>query len=309
MELVKTLNLEVMEPLKQDVMGFHQGGVLTLVTGAVPHKPHASLTLKLDLGEGLCPAMTLPHSQRVEEAHKTQGSGPEEGAKVLLDKPFEGEWLYGTLPQDESTQLFAAVSHACSECVAPTCPSERGTSLKIVRKPLLQTTAPQTKRTAKCSWGRALTWLKAAKQGEDNRHSWQTVIEWIHNLPAVKGAEDPEQVKFQLAEFLATGSGDPQPLQDQVERFARLAKASKYEEDKAQYQAWLEEAQAGSMRPLSEQSKAMRRQRSGHSDKWNLACGPSSASSSGRRSGGPQIAPSRGSCSNLRKRSWRMLRT
>ena len=31
MELVKTLSLEVMEPLKQDVMGFHQGGVLTLV--------------------------------------------------------------------------------------------------------------------------------------------------------------------------------------------------------------------------------------------------------------------------------------
>ena len=146
---------------------------------AVPHKPHASLTLKLDLGEGLCPAMTLePHSQRVEEDHKTQGS---------LDKSFDGEWLGGTLPQDETTQLFAAVSHACSECVAPTCPSERGTSLKIIRKPLLQATAPQTKRTSKCSWGRALTWLKAATKGEDNRHSWQTVIEWIHNLPAVKG--------------------------------------------------------------------------------------------------------------------------
>ena len=218
---------------------------------AVPHKPHASLTLKLDLGEGLCPAMMLePHSQLVETDHHTQGSSPEQGTKVPRVKSFDGEWLGAALPQDESTQLFAAVSHACSECVAPTCPSERGTSLKIIRKPLLQATAPQTKRTAKSSWGRALTWLRAATKGEDNRHSWQTVIEWIHNLPAVKGAEDPEQVKFQLAEFLATGLGDPQPLHDQVERFAKLAKADEYGEEKAQYQAWLEEAQAGSMRPL-----------------------------------------------------------
>ena len=35
-----------------------------------------------------------------------------------------------------------------------------------------------------------------------------------------------------------------------MERFARLAKADEYGEEKAQYQAWLEEAQAGSMRPL-----------------------------------------------------------
>ena len=63
------------------------------------------------------------------------------------------------------------------------------------------------------------------------------------------GAEDPERVKFQLAEFLATGSGDAQSLSDQVERFARQANANDYAEDKAQYQAWLEE-QAGSMRPL-----------------------------------------------------------
>ena len=35
MKLVKTLSLEVMEPLKQDVKGFHQGGVLTLVIGLV----------------------------------------------------------------------------------------------------------------------------------------------------------------------------------------------------------------------------------------------------------------------------------
>ena len=115
---------------------------------AVPRKPHASLTLKLDLGEGLCPAMMLePHSQLVEADHHTQGSSPEQGTKVLLDKSFDGEWLGAALPQDETTQLFAAVSHACSECVAPTCPSERGTSLKIIRKPLLQATAPQTKRS------------------------------------------------------------------------------------------------------------------------------------------------------------------
>ena len=63
-------------------------------------------------------------------------------------------------------------------------------------------------------------------------------------------AEDPELVKFQMVEFLATGSGEAQPLIDQVERFARQAKASDYNEDKAQYLAWLEEAQSGSMRPL-----------------------------------------------------------
>ena len=215
---------------------------------AVPHKPHASLSLKLDLGEGLCPAMMLePRSQNIEVA---QGSDFYKDIQMPLDQPIQGEWLRDKLPQDASTQHFAAVSQACSECVEPTCPSERGTSLKIVRRPLLQPTAPQTKRTAKCSWARALTWLKAAKKGESSRRNWQTVVEWIHNLPAVKGAEDPESIKFQLAEFLATGSGDSQPLTDQVERYARLAKADDYEEDKAQYQAWLEEAQAGSMRPL-----------------------------------------------------------
>ena len=93
-------------------------------------------------------------------------------------------------------------------------------------------------------------WLQAAQKGEQNRHNWQTVADWIHNLPKVEGAEDPDRVKFQLAEFLAAGLGDPHPLVDQVERFARQAKANEYEEDKAQYQAWLEEAQAGSMRPL-----------------------------------------------------------
>ena len=41
-----------------------------------------------------------------------------------------------------------------------------------------------------------------------------------------------------------------QSLSDQVERFARQAKANDFAEDKAQYQAWLEEAQAGTMRPL-----------------------------------------------------------
>ena len=218
---------------------------------AVPHKPHASLSLKLDLGEGLCPAMMLePRSQNIEAGQVAQGSDFYKDIQMPLDQPIQGEWLRDKLPQDASTQHFAAVSQACSECVEPTCPSERGTSLKIVRRPLLQPTAPQTKRTAKCSWARALTWLKAAKKGESSRRNWQTVVEWIHNLPAVKGAEDPESIKFQLAEFLATGTGDSQPLTDQVERYARLAKADDYEEDKAQYQAWLEEAQAGSMRPL-----------------------------------------------------------
>ena len=64
------------------------------------------------------------------------------------------------------------------------------------------------------------------------------------------GADDPERVKFQMVEFLATGSGEAQPLIDQVERLARQAKDSEYSEDKAQYQAWLEEAQSGSLRPL-----------------------------------------------------------
>ena len=64
------------------------------------------------------------------------------------------------------------------------------------------------------------------------------------------GADDPERVKFQMVEFLATGSGEAQPLIDQVERLARQAKASEYSEDKAQYQAWLEDAQSGSLRPL-----------------------------------------------------------
>ena len=63
-------------------------------------------------------------------------------------------------------------------------------------------------------------------------------------------AEDPEPVKFQMAEFLATGSGEVQPLIDHVERFTRQAKASDLYEDKANCQAWLEEAQRGSMRPL-----------------------------------------------------------
>ena len=194
--------------------------------------------------------MLEPHSQNIEAGQVAQGSDFYEDIQMPLDQPIQGEWLHDKLPQDASTQHFAAVSQACSECVEPTCPSGRGTSLKIVRRPLLQPTAPQTKRTAKCSWARALTWLKEAKKGESSRHNWQTVVECIHNLPAVKGAEDPESIKFQLAEFLATGSGDSQPLTDQVERYARLAKADDYEEDKAQYQAWLEEAQAGSMRPL-----------------------------------------------------------
>ena len=217
---------------------------------AVPHKPHASLQIRLDMGEGLCPAMMLePHSQHIEGDQVGQGSG-DRVIEVPLDPPFQGEWLHDKLPQDAPTQHFAAVSQACSECVELTCPSDRGTTLRIIRRPLLQPTAPQTKRSAKCSWARALTWLKAAQKGEQNRRNWQTVVEWIHNLPAVAGAEDPGSVKFQLAEFLATGNGDPQPLNDQVERFARLAKGNDFEEDKAQYQAWLEEAQAGSMRPL-----------------------------------------------------------
>ena len=197
------------------------------------------------------PAMMLEqHSQHVADGQPEQGDCTIMVCKPVSEEPFQGEWLQETLPQDESTQHFAQVSKACSQCVEPMQPSERGTTLKIIRRPLIQPTAPQTKRTAKCSWARALTWLKAAQKGEPSRHSWQAVAEWIHNLPAVAGAEDPERVKFQLAEFLATGSGDSQSLRDQVERFAHLAKANDFEEDKAQYQAWLEEAQAGSMRPL-----------------------------------------------------------
>ena len=211
---------------------------------SVPHKPHASLTMRLDMGEGLCPAMMLePHSQSMVKGQTEQNDPAGKAFMLQRGKPYQGEWLQGTLPQDEATQHFALVSEACSTCVEPTNPSDRGTTLKLVRRPLIQ-------RTAKYSWARALLWLQAAQKGEQNRHNWQTVADWIHNLPKVEGAEDPERVKFQLAEFLATGLGDPQPLCDQVERFARQAKAKEYDEDKAQYQAWLEEAQAGSMRPL-----------------------------------------------------------
>ena len=194
--------------------------------------------------------MLEQHSQLIEGGQAEQGDHSNMASKPLLGKSFQGEWLQNTLPQDAATQHFALVSEACSACVEPTHPSDRGTTLRIVRRPLIQPTAPQTKRTAKCSWARALSWLRAAQKGEQSRHSWQTVADWIHNLPQVDGAEDPERVKFQLAEFLTTGSGDAQSLSDQVERFARQAKANDYAEDKAQYQAWLEEAQAGSMRPL-----------------------------------------------------------
>ena len=103
----------------------------------------------------------------------------------------------------------------------------------------------------------------------------------------MEGAEDSERVKFQLAEFLATGSGDAQSLSDQVERFARQAKANHYDEDRAQYQAWLEEAQAGSMRPLFRTVKS-------HEATTSLGCGPSFGLSSGRKFGGRQTVPSRG---------------
>ena len=229
---------------------------------AVPHKPHASLTLKLDMGEGLCPAMMLEqHSQLIEGGQAEQGDHSNMASKPLVEKSFQGEWLQSILPQDQAAQHFALVSEACSACVEPTHPSDRGTTLRIVRRPLIQPTAPQTKRTAKCSWARALSWLRAAQKGEQSRRSWQTVTDWIHNLLQVEGAEDPERVKFQLAEFLATGSGDAQSLSDQVERFARQAKANHYDEDRAQYEAWLEEAQAGSIGHCFVQSKAMRRPR------------------------------------------------
>ena len=151
---------------------------------AVPHKPHASLTLRLDMGEGLCPAMMLEqHSQLIEGGQAEQGDHSNMASKPLLEKSFQGEWLQNTLPQDAATQHFALVSEACSACVEPTHPSDRGTTLRIVRRPLIQHTAPQTKRTAKCSWARALSWLRAAQKGEQSRHSWQTVADWIHNLP------------------------------------------------------------------------------------------------------------------------------
>ena len=73
---------------------------------------------------------------------------------------------------------------------------------------------------------------------------------WITSLPAPAGGESQEHTKFQMVEFLATGSGDAQELLDKVERFAHLARASDLAQDKSQYQAWLEEAQQGSMRPL-----------------------------------------------------------
>ena len=76
------------------------------------------------------------------------------------------------------------------------------------------------------------------------------MVDWITSLPAPAGGESQEHIKFQMVAFLATGSGDAQELLDKVERIAHLARASDLAQDKSQYQAWLEEEQQGSMRPL-----------------------------------------------------------
>ena len=69
---------------------------------SVPHKPHASLTLKLDMGEGLCPTMMLEqHPMHQEERQAGQGVDPQDFYVPEEDKTFKGEWLQASLPQDE----------------------------------------------------------------------------------------------------------------------------------------------------------------------------------------------------------------
>ena len=86
---------------------------------AVPHKPHASLTLRLNVGEGLCPAMMLEqHSQHIDGGQAEQSDCPGLASKPLMDKSFQGEWLQASLPQDASTQHFALVSALLGMCGA-----------------------------------------------------------------------------------------------------------------------------------------------------------------------------------------------
>ena len=74
---------------------------------AVPHKPHASLTLRLDMGEGLCPAMMLEqHSQLIEGGQAEQGGHSNMASKPLLEKSFQGEWLQNTLPKGQVSVDF-----------------------------------------------------------------------------------------------------------------------------------------------------------------------------------------------------------
>ena len=107
---------------------------LLRIDWSVPHKPHASLALKLELGEGLCPAMMLEqHSMHIEVAQAVQGDHNSMASPPTEGKPFQGEWLQDKLPQDEATQHFARVSEACSACVEPSHPSGRGWCIEIAR--------------------------------------------------------------------------------------------------------------------------------------------------------------------------------
>ncbi|CAE7893093.1 unnamed protein product, partial [Symbiodinium necroappetens] len=81
---------------------------LLRIDWSVPHKPHASLALQLELGEGLCPAMMLEqHSMHIEVAQAVQGDHNSMASPPTEGKPFQGEWLQDKLPQDEATQHFA----------------------------------------------------------------------------------------------------------------------------------------------------------------------------------------------------------
>ena len=100
---------------------------LLRIDWSVPHKPHASLALKLELGEGLCPAVMLEqHSMHIEVAQAAQGDHNSMASPPTEGKPFQGEWLQDKLPQDEATQHFARVSEACSACVEPHIPLAEG---------------------------------------------------------------------------------------------------------------------------------------------------------------------------------------
>ena len=264
---------------------------------SVPHKPHASLTLKLDMGEGLCPTMMLEqHPMHQKKNQAGQGVDPQDFYVPEEDKTFKGEWLQASLPQDDATQYFAQVSEACSKCLSPDHPSDRGQSLKIVRRPLVQPTAPHTKSSAGCSWGRALSWIKAAQQREPCRHKWQTVVDWITSLPAPAGGESQKHTKFQMVEFLATGSGDAQELLDKVEKTSHSAR-----------RGWKRRSKAA-CDPCTGQSRATSWSPSGLLVRRSPASALTCASCSGRKFGKHLIAKSRGLCKHPSNVRWRRRR-
>ena len=71
-----------------------------------PHRPHASVRLRINMGEGLCPSMTL-------EQHSALQSMDPGDFKMSQDKVHSQPWLEGSLPRDEATQTFARLSEAC----------------------------------------------------------------------------------------------------------------------------------------------------------------------------------------------------